>query len=145
MTETLLSIQEAAALSGKSIQTIRRAVKSKRLSVKKKKTPQGFNYLISKESLLKHYKIQASLFEREAGGLNTGKEKTYSVAKEFATLEDLKKLQKDIEAVLEDHKKEKESFVRFMKAFQEKFVVLENQLKLLESPKKKWYHFLFRK
>jgi hypothetical protein len=139
MTETLLSIQEASAVSGKSIQTIRRAVKSKKVTVKRKRTPQGFNYLIGKESLLKYYNIQANLFEREQAGLESGKSKGTSVSKEFATLEDLKKLQKDIEAVLEGHKKEKESFMRFMKAFQEKFVVMENQLKLLEAPKKKWY------
>jgi hypothetical protein len=138
MPETLLSIQEAAAVSGKSIQTIRRAIKSRKVTVKRKKTPQGFNYLIGKESLMKYYKMQASLFEREQAGLDHGK-KSNAVAKEFATLEDLKKLQKDIEAVLDGHKKEKESFMRFMKAFQEKFVVLENQMKLLEAPKKKWY------
>jgi len=139
MTETLLSIQEASAISGKSIQTIRRAVKSKKVIVKRKRTPQGFNYLIGKESLLKYYNVQATLFEREQAGLASGKNKTTAVSKEFATLEDLKKLQKDIEAVLDGHKKEKESFVRFMKAFQEKFVVMENQLKLLEAPKKRWY------
>ena len=141
MSETFLSIQEAAEVSGKSIQTIRRAVKAKKLSVKKKRTPQGFNYLIGKESLTRFYKIQAGLFEREAGGINKGAVKTKGLTAEFATVEDLKKFQKDIEVVLEEHKKEKESFMRFMKAFQERFVVLENQLKLLEQPKKKWYQF----
>ena len=140
MSETFLTIQEAAEASGKSIQTIRRAVKSKKVAIKRKKTPQGFNYLIGKESLLKFYKIQASLFEREQAGLDKSA-KTQSLSKEFATVEDLKKFQKDISVVLEEHKKEKESFMRFMKAFQERFVVMENQMKLLEQPKKKWYSF----
>ena len=140
MSETFLSIQEAAEISGKSIQTIRRAVKARKVATKKKKTPQGFNYLIGKESLMKFYKLQASLFEREAAGLDKGA-KTQSLSSEFATVEDLKKFQKDIESLLEEHKKEKDSFMRFMKAFQERFVVLENQLKLLEQPKKKWYAF----
>lgn len=140
MSETFLTIQEAAEVSEKSIQTIRRAVKAKKVAVKKKRTPQGFNYLIGKDSLLKFYKIQASLFERESGGIK-GSVKAKGLTKEFATMEDLKKFQKDISDVLEEHKKEKESFMRFMKAFQERFVVLENQLKLLEQPKKKWYRF----
>lgn len=138
MSETFLTIQEAAEISGKSIQTIRRAVKSKKVVIKKKRTPQGFNYLLGKDSLLKYYGIQATLFERDAGGIK-GSAKTKSLTTEFATVEDLKKFQKDISEVLEEHKKEKESFMRFMKAFQERFVVLENQLKLLEQPKKKWY------
>ena len=140
MSETFLSIQEAAEISGKSIQTIRRAVKSKKVAIKKKRTPQGFNYLIGKESLIKYYKIQASLFEREAGGIKETA-KTKGLTAEFATIDDLKKFQKDIEVVLDEHKKEKESFMRFMKAFQERFVVLENQLKLIEQPKKRWYQF----
>jgi hypothetical protein len=140
MSETFLTIQETAEMTGKSIQTIRRAVKSKKVTVKKKRTPQGFNYLIGKDSILKYYKIQASLFEREAGGIKDPA-KTKGLTAEFATIDDLKKFQKDIEMVLEEHKKEKESFMRFMKAFQERFVVMENQLKLLEQPKRHWYEF----
>jgi hypothetical protein len=60
----------------------------------------------------------------------------------FATLHDLQVLEKEVASLLEEYKKEKESFMRFMKAFQERFVVLENQLKLLEEPKKKsWFKF----
>lgn len=138
MAETLLSIQEAAEISGKSIQTIRRAIKANKVSYKRKKTPQGFNYSITRDSLIHYYKLQATLFDREPGHVKgSGK----GISKEFASLDDLKKLQSDIESVLDDHKKEKESFMRFMKAFQERFVVLENQLKLLEQPKKRWFHF----
>ncbi len=141
MSEIFLSIQEAAEISGKSIQTIRRAIKSRKIVSKRKKTPQGFNYMIGKESLITLFNIKANLFERDQAGLEGQKNKGKSLTGEFATLDDLKKLQKDIEAVLDDHKKEKESFMRFMKAFQERFVVLENQLKLIEEPKKKWYVF----
>lgn len=138
MSETFLTIQEAAKISGKSIQTIRRAIKSNRLSTKRKRTPQGFNYMVSRESLIHLYKLQATLFDREKGGIESHKNK---VNPNYATFEDLKKLQEEIENALADHKKERENFVRFMKAFQEKFVVVENQLKLLEQPRKKWYHF----
>jgi hypothetical protein len=57
MAETLYSIQEAAAFAGKSVQTIRRALKSKKLTAKKQRTPQGFNYLIHEDSLVSFYKL----------------------------------------------------------------------------------------
>lgn len=140
MAETYLSIQEAAEVSGKSIQTIRRALKTNRLAHKRRRTPQGFNYLISRDSLTQIYKLQSSLFEREKGGLDL-KKKNDSEATPVSW-EDFKKFQHEVENMLNDNKKEKENFMRFMKAFQDRFVVLENQLKLIEQPnKKRWYKF----
>ena len=141
MPETLLTIQEAAAISGKSIQTIRRAVKAKKVHTRKKKTPQGFNYLIIQESLVDFYKLKNISFNREHGAIKEEKKSDKNLSTEFATIQDLKKFQNTIEDLLGNHKKEKESFMRFMKAFQDRFVVLENQLKLLEQPKKKWFQF----
>lgn len=70
------------------------------------------------------------------------KEKGLSTEEAFATLNDLKALEGEVSGMLDEYRKEKESFMRFMKAFQEKFVVLENQLKLIEEPKKKnWFQF----
>ena len=139
MSETYITIQESAELTGKSIQTIRRAIKAKKLTYKRKKTPQGFHYMISRESVIEVYKLRIPKTERKQGSVKkTGKE----VTQEFATIDDLKKIQADLEAVLKENDKAKESFMRFMKTFQEKFIVMENQLKLLEEPsKKKWYHF----
>ena len=143
MPETFLSIQEAAEISGKSIQTIRRALKANKLQCKRKKTPQGFNYIIRRESLVNYYKLAARNFDREQGGIKGGSSKSSSreVTGEFATLSDLKKMQKDVEAILDGYKKEKETFMRFMKTFQDRFIVMENQMKLLEQPKKKWFEF----
>lgn len=137
MAETFVTIQEASDLSGKSLQTIRRAIKGSKLSTKRKRTPQGFNYMISRDSLFKAYKIQSTLFDREKGGLD----RQAKIEPEYATIDQLKKLENNIESILGDNKKEKESFMRFMKAFQERFMVLENQIKLIEQPKKKWFHF----
>lgn len=139
MSETYLTIQEAAAVSGKSIQTIRRALKGSRLQAKRKRTPQGFNYLISRDSLINFYKLKEDVMDREPAGLNNKQEK--SISGEFATLQDLQNFQHQIEQLLDEQKKEKDSFIRFMKAFQERFVVMENQMKLLEQPKKRWFHF----
>lgn len=139
MTGTYITIQEASDLSGKSIQTIRRAVKSKKLEYRRKRTPQGFNYLISRESVIEVYKLRIPKLERKAARLKKGNGHD---VQEFATVDDLRKIQGDIESMLEENEKAKESFMRFMKTFQEKFIVMENQLKLLEQPKeKKWYQF----
>lgn len=142
MAVTFLSIQEAADISGKSLQTIRRAIKSKKLVSRKKKTPQGYNYQINRESVLKYYKIKAGNIEREAGSLKGSKGPSKAVSKEFATQEDIKKIQEQIEKALSENKKERENFMRLMQAFQDKFIALENQLKLLEEPRsRKWYEF----
>lgn len=138
MAETLLSIQEAADLSGKSIQTIRRAIKSKKIVCKRKRTAQGFNYMISRESILGFYKI--NLLDREKGSLKPQEQQT-QIFGEFATIADIKRLQEQIATALDEHKKEKENFMRLMKAFQDKFVFMESQLKLLEQPKKRWFQF----
>lgn len=141
MPETLISIQNAAEISGKSIQTIRRAIKSRKIVSRKKKTPQGYNYLVSRDSVFKYYKIKADFGSREAGGLKQSKIEEH-LAEEFATLADLKRIQKDMDELISEHKKAKDSFVRFMKVFQEKFTLMENQMRLLEEPKEnKWYHF----
>ena len=143
MAETLLTIQEAAEISGKSIQTIRRALKSNKLEAKKRKTPQGFNYLITQESLVAFYKIKDISSQREQGSIKSTDSKTQSknVSNEFATVDDLKKFEEDFHELLNENKKEKEKFMNFMKAFQDRFVVMENRFKLLEQPKKRWYKF----
>lgn len=51
MTKENITIQDAAELSNKSVQTIRRAIKAGKIKYRRRKTPQGFNYLINKESV----------------------------------------------------------------------------------------------
>ena len=138
MSETFLSIQEAAEISGKSIQTIRRAIKTKKIQYKRKKTPQGFNYVLGRDSVVSFYKLNSKMLDREQAGISK-RASAKEVSTEFATVNDLKKMQKDVEAILNEYSKEKETFMRFMKTFQERFVVMENQMRLLEQPKKKWF------
>lgn len=54
MATQLITIQEAAKLSQKSTQTIRRLIKMNKLKCKRKRTPQGFNYEVQKDSLMKY-------------------------------------------------------------------------------------------
>lgn len=139
MSATLITIQEAAEISGKSVQTIRRAIKAKKLKARKKKTPQGYNYGVDKESLIKQYKIRLTTQEKSKTGI---KKKKNALAEEVPSFRDIRRIQSDIEDLMEEQRKTKENFMRFMKTFQERFVLLENQLKLLEEPKdKKWYQF----
>ncbi len=51
MDRDFLTLQEAAILLGKSVQTIRRMIKKGELKSQKIKTPQGFHYVIKKEDL----------------------------------------------------------------------------------------------
>ncbi len=145
MAETLLSIQEAADLVGKSVQTIRRALKSKKLVAKRQKTPQGFNYLIKEETLLEFYKEANTL--RQHGGIQTSSglkdaEQT-SLVTEYATKEDLAEQKKMLDRLMDENRKDKETFTRFVKIFQERFTGLESQVKLLGEPvtNKRWYQF----
>ncbi len=141
MTATFITIQEAAEISGKSIQTIRRAIKGKKVTSRKKKTPQGYNYAVDRDSLFKFYRIKLDSQEKNPSGLNKKSLKLADL-EDLPTFRDLRNIQKDIEELMDEQRKTKENFMRFMKTFQEKFVLLENQLKLLEEPKeKKWYHF----
>jgi len=142
MPKTFITIQEAAKLSGKSVQTIRRAIKAKKLNVKKKKTPQGFNYLVNKESLIETYKVKVEKVEEKAEK-KTEKKK----GKELASKKDLKISTDDfksftstLEKMVNQHSEERQNFLRLVNTLQEKIIVMENQLNLLKSPKKKWYH-----
>ncbi|MBU0668289.1 hypothetical protein KJ951_02495 [Patescibacteria group bacterium] len=138
MAGALITIQEAAALSGKSVQTLRRAIKANKVASKRKRTPQGFNYLINRESIIELYKLRVSKQDRKQRNISGNK----AIAQEFATIDDLNKVQAEIGNILSEHEQAKQSFMRFMKTFQDRFVVMENQLKLLEEPNnKKWYQF----
>jgi hypothetical protein len=146
MAETLLTIQEASALSGKSVQTIRRALKAKKLTAKKEKTPQGFNYLIEEDALVKLYKITKS--PRQHSGLKENAtpladaEQT-SLVQEYVTKDELSEQKKVLDKLVDENRKDKETFMRFVKVFQDRFTALENQVKLLDEPgkKKRWYQF----
>ncbi|MCC7432523.1 hypothetical protein IT412_03275 [Candidatus Peregrinibacteria bacterium] len=146
MAETLLTIQEASAISGKSVQTIRRALKSKKLTAKKEKTPQGFNYLIEEDALVKLYKITKS--PRQHSGIKDNNvplaeaEQT-SLVQEYVTKDELSDQKKVLDKLVDENRKDKETFMRFVKVFQDRFTALENQVKLLDEPgkKKRWYQF----
>ncbi|MEK7126561.1 MAG: hypothetical protein AAB848_00495 [Patescibacteria group bacterium] len=143
MPKILISIQEAADLSKKSIQTIRRAIKSKKLEFKKSKTPQGFNYLIYKESLCEVYGLNLdSQTQKEVKPPKS--DFLSSISKNAKNIpieaDDFKGFVKTLENLLVQHNEERQNFLRLLNTMQEKIFVLENQLNLLKAPaEKKWY------
>ncbi|MBD3331189.1 hypothetical protein GF354_06745 [Candidatus Peregrinibacteria bacterium] len=159
MTKEYISIQDAAKISGKSVQTIRRAVKSKKLFFKKQKTPQGFNYLIDKQSLCELYKVKTEAKKEDVKEntkaenkkeIKSSKKKSKNkkeIAKKeenkeiFASAKDLQSLSKALEKMLEQHSEERQNFLRLINTLNEKIFVLENQLNLLKAPKKSWFAF----
>lgn len=151
MDKTYLSLQEAADLSKKSIQTIRRAIKSKRLKIKKSKTPQGFNYLVEKDSLIYFYGMgngvkDPGIVNENVVEENLVQEKVEEVKNEVSEkmsieTSDFKALIKTLESLLNQHNDERQNYLRLVNTLQEKIYVLENQLNLLKAPEKKWYNF----
>ncbi|MFC1599899.1 hypothetical protein ACFL3T_02630 [Patescibacteria group bacterium] len=143
MAQTFLSIQEAAEISSKSIQTIRRAIKSKKLKSRKRKTPQGYNYMIDKESLVSLYDVRSIFDEQVKEKKKDQKDKISKtprkLSKSYLTKDDLGMFKDTVQKLIDQHEKDKENLFRLIKTFQDRVVVLENQVKLLAQPKKKWY------
>lgn len=167
MSEVLITITDAATISGKSIQTIRRAIKAKKIKVRKQKTPQGFNYLIVKDTLISCYQVkeQETLreipIERDApemGAAESGSEVRLDIqeTKELDTLahaEEIKnalnsaknaqaaiqKLDEKISEVVNNYSGQREQVTQVLTEFKDRILVLENQVRLLQAPQKKWY------
>lgn len=144
MPKKYISIQDASDLSKKSIQTIRRAIKAKKLKIKKQKTPQGFNYLINYELFCQFYGIKnentaKEAIKKETNLTNPKKEKNSDGI--YVSTEDFKNLTATLEKMVAQHSDERQNFIRLVDTLQEKIFVLENQLNLLKTPSKKWYQF----
>lgn len=146
MDKKLITITESADLSGKSIQTIRRAIKAKKIRVQRKKTPQGFNYLIEKQSLVECYNLRITekdqsndtqkSFDLETSVTKKSKTNSDQV---FITRDDFNNFTHVLDKMVNQHSEERQNFMRLVNTMQEKIFVLENQLNLLSAPQKKWY------
>ncbi|MBI95807.1 hypothetical protein CL656_01520 [bacterium] len=142
MTKDFISIKDASEISGKSIQTIRRMIKSKKIKFKKEKTPQGFNYLIDLEDMITFYNIDRA----STVGLNKEEVTTQETA--ITTQETVQQsIQPAIEfnstltKLIDQHSKEKENLFNLIENFQNKVVNLENQIKIERMNSKSWWKF----
>ncbi len=161
MSEVLITITDAAAISGKSIQTIRRAIKAKKIKVRKQKTPQGFNYLIVKDTLISCYQVKEADMLREIPIEREVVEAVHldiSETKELDTLEHaeeiknalvasekaqaaIQKLDEKITDVVSKYSGEREQVTQVLTEFKDRILILENQVRMLQAPQKKWFHF----
>ena len=152
MAEKYITIQDAAELSGKSVQTIRRAIKAKKLKTKKQKTPQGFNYSITIESLTSAFGLEATVAKEEVktevkaevkteAKVEMKAEKVAKVKEDQMIVDtaDFQSFAKTMERLVTQHADERQSFLRLVNPLQEKIFVLENQMNLLKAPQKSWY------
>lgn len=150
MSKEYITIQDAADLSQKSVQTIRRAIKAKKIVVRRQKTPQGFNYLVNKASICEHFniKIKEEKVEQAEQKVEETVEKKQHVEKAVESensedmlinANDFKSFVKTMEGLMNQHSDERQNFLRLVNSMQEKIFILENQLNLLQAPQKRWY------
>jgi hypothetical protein len=166
MTQTkYITIKAAARLSGKSIQTIRRMLKAKKVKFKKDKTPQGFNYLIDRDSLVEYFELEkgvtieapkekpvakaqeaesavAEAISNEQAQVQQSTEMMVSQERDHQRIvqyEPVKEFNDTIQKIVEQHGKEKENLFKLVESFQNKVISLENKLKAEQVGKKKWY------
>lgn len=142
-----ITITEAANVTGKSIQTIRRMIKRKRVQVRRQKTPQGFNYLVDRQSLEAYLQNRDNQMNNQIMGMAGGSaplpysslERKHGGIDESSFAREIDRFTNTIEKLVLQNEKDKENFFNLIKTFQERVSVLENQIKLLEAPKKRWW------
>lgn len=145
----LININDAATISGKSIQTIRRMIKQKKVQVKRQKTPQGFNYLIVKESLIEHLNQSSQTPIQGAVNIQTDTQSNIQTDERehrpiTSTFEELFKAEVErfnvtIQKLIEQNERDKSNFFQLIKTFQDRVLNLEGHIKMLEQPKKSWW------
>lgn len=162
MPSKYISINDAAEISGKSPQTIRRLIKSKKVGCKKIKTPQGFNYEVDREELLAYYQVEdrqvsahseapvaspklqsVSSEEEHAQDLGSDRMKALMAERDHKILVEyapVKEFNNTLQILLRQHSKEKENLFKLVEAFQNKVVTLETKLKT-QDDNKKWFKF----
>ncbi|MBU1018884.1 MAG: helix-turn-helix domain-containing protein [Patescibacteria group bacterium] len=167
MANQLLTIAEAASVAKKSQQTIRRLIKNDNVKSRRKRTPQGFNYMVDKASLLEYlgvietqpkpkknepapvpeYDDEPEIYVLDPQDEDVIEE-VFKVEDEItetlettpeATSEDSPQYTAIIEKLLDQHQSDKEKLYSLVEAFQNRVVTLEEQIKLLQAPKKPWW------
>lgn len=151
MSKEYISIQDAADLSNKSVQTIRRAIKAKKIKVRKQKTPQGFNYMVNMTTLCEAFSIKQRGAAPEEAVTKKIEETREETRNDFdaqvksktmsVEVDDFKAFVSTMETLISQHNDERQNFLRLINTMQEKIFVLENQLNLLKAPQKKWFSF----
>ena len=128
MSTCYITIKDAAELSGKSVQTIRRLIKSKKVKFKRDKTPQGFNYLIDKNSFMEFYNITRghTNLNETAIPVETAEIKDDTTAITLKQSFDAAvEFNETVRQMIKQHSTEKESLFKLIDSFQGKVIALE--------------------
>jgi hypothetical protein len=137
----LITLNEAATFSGKSIQTIRRMIKQRKIRVKRQKTPQGFNYLIIKGSLIDFLDTRTPTTTQPDSTtqptLREHRPITPPSQDDFRV--ELERFNATIQKLIEQNQRDKENFFQLIKTFQDRVFTLENEIKMLEAPPRRWW------
>lgn len=86
MAVQLITIQQAAKMSQKSTQTIRRLIKTNKLKCKRRRTPQGFHYEVQKDSLAKYFNLDFIEEEVKGGSKNVNENDVFELCVEPDTV-----------------------------------------------------------
>ncbi len=155
MKNDLIDINEAASICGKSLQTIRRAIKAKKLSARRLRTPQGFNYMISRQSVMDFFGVKKTseglraipveeAFQAPSSSSSLPKQESDFSSSENKTVavdysKDIHDLKSNLQNVVQQYHKEREHVSLVVKELQDRILVMEHQVHMLSGPKKKWY------
>lgn len=155
-----VTLPEAAKILGKSLQTIRRMVKNKRIPSKKEETPQGFFYQVKLEDLNNFVNASTVLpnthTDNNAGGQNLNPtiqiknpgsqikpRKHRTIRQDRSSNEffekEMERLNSIVQNLVEQARSDKENLFGVIKTFQERVSLLENHIKYLKAPKRKWW------
>lgn len=154
--DRIISINDAAELSNKSVQTIRRMIKSKKIKFKRRRTPQGFNYLIERDSVVQFFGLKDPEFDeanKDFQKLETElqnktekieqEKRDMVISKELALFEDkIDAFNMTIQKLIDQNQQDKENFFHLIKTFQNRIGVLENNVRVLETTRtRSWFTF----
>lgn len=175
MVNQLITIGEAANLINKSAQTIRRLIKNDKIKYKRKRTPQGFNYVVDKASLFEFFQslknpvevtetpIQATsqtdsetpiqpvqavrgegeIYFLESDETIAEKRPVNQQPQEAPPVAITQQQSSDytniVEKLLDQHRQDKEKLYQLLEVFQNRIVGLEEHIRLLSAPKRKWW------
>lgn len=155
-----ISLKEASEITGKSVQTIRRMIKGKKIKYRKERTPQGFNYLIESSSLGDYFvselpnetpETSSKTIETPASELTQATSTSESLPQPMAMVDTerahqsisnydaVKEFTDTIQQIVSQHGREKENLFKLIESFQNKVIALENKLKAETVSKKGWF------
>ena len=116
---------------------------TKKVQVRKQKTPQGFNYLVVKESLMGYLEKISQMTTQQEPTIQAYTREHQPIAPDYTDQfrAEIDKFNTTMQRLIEQSSKDKENFFHLIKTFQERVGVLENQIKLLEAPSPSWWQF----